>query len=262
MLSTGDTHVNSAREPLISRSTDWLGQDDPTLTSLLQEGDLSLEGLISWSSNFVFLGHVQRADTILQVVYKPVRGERPLADFPTGTLAAREVAAFVLDRLLGWHLVPPTVMREGEYGAGSVQLFLPVDQEAHYFTFRDDHSFRSAFMTLVTFDIIANNADRKSGHCLRYGSRRIIAIDHGLCFHTGPKLRSVIWDFAGLMVPRSVLSAVRRLLDEWSSASARLAPYLTVDELDALRARTEALLASRRFPHPPADRRPYPWPPI
>jgi uncharacterized repeat protein (TIGR03843 family) len=254
--------VKSAYEPLSGQSIEWPAQDDAELTGLLQEGDLTLEGLISWGSNYVFLGQVQAADASLPVVYKPVRGERPLADFPSGTLAAREVGAFVLDRLLGWRLVPPTVMREGEYGAGSVQLFLPVDQEAHFFTFRDDRSFRPALMSLVAFDIIANNADRKAGHCLRHGKRTIVAIDHGLCFHTAPKLRTVIWDFAGLLLPRAVLSALRRLLDDWSTASSCLAPYLTVDEIGALRARAEALLASRRFPHPPEGRRPYPWPPI
>jgi len=231
---------------------------------ILKEGRLTLTGLLPWSSNYTFLGQVSLGNAQMAVVYKPIRGERPLWDFPHGTLARREVAAYELSAALGWELVPATVLRSGPHGLGSVQRFVAVDQEAHFFTFHQDPAFRHVLQALALFDIIANNADRKAGHCLRAGQGRIIAIDNGLCFHTEPKLRTVIWDFAGEPIPFDLEADLRRLSVELADAHSQicrqLAPLLANAEIQALRARLDALLKAGRFPHPPEDRRPYPWP--
>jgi len=165
----------------------------PAALTLLREGALTLVGLLPWSSNYTFLGQITRGDERLPVVYKPTRGERPLWDFRRGTLAGREVAAYEVSRALGWDFIPPTVLRDGPHGVGSVQLFVTADQDAHFFTFHEDPAFRRVLQSLALFDVVVNNADRKGGHCLRVDIGRIVAIDHGLCFHVEPKLRTVIW---------------------------------------------------------------------
>ncbi len=232
--------------------------------ALLVKGVLALEGLLPWSSNYTFLGTVSHGAEQAVVVYKPIRGERPLWDFPRGTLAKREVAAFEVDRALGWGLVPPTVLRDGPHGPGSVQLFVNADQDAHFFTFRADPQFRHCLQALALFDVVANNADRKGGHCLAVSPGHMIAIDQGLCFHAEDKLRTVIWDFAGEPIPADLAADLRRLQAELVGASSpicgRLAPLLAPEEIAALRARLSALLTAGCFPVPPTDRRPYPWP--
>jgi len=242
--------------------TDGSGIDQ--LLGLLSTGELTLAGLIPWSSNYTFLGEVSAGDASAPIVYKPIRGERPLFDFPRNTLAKREVASFVVCRALGWNLVPPTVLRTGPHGRGSVQLFINVDQDAHFFTFREDPIFRRALQTLALFDLIANNADRKGGHCLRAGDGCIIAIDQGLCFHAHDKLRTVIWDFASEEWPADLAADLRRLeadlADGDGSTRRALAALLDAGEIAALRHRVTAALAAGKFPAPPEDRRPYPWP--
>jgi uncharacterized repeat protein (TIGR03843 family) len=198
------------------------------------------------------------------VVYKPTRGEQPLWDFPRNTLAKREVAAYVVCRALGWDLVPPTVLRAGPHGRGSVQLFVGVDQDANFFTFRDEPTFRHALQTLALFDVITNNADRKGGHCLRAGDGCIVAIDQGLCFHVEDKLRTVIWDFAGEPIPADLAADLGRLaadLEDADSDTVRaLARLLDAGELAVFRRRIAAALDAGFYPDPPEDRRPYPWP--
>ena len=234
------------------------------LLELLGGGELTLAGLIPWSSNYTFLGEVSLGDESAPVVYKPIRGERPLFDFPRNTLAKREVAAYVVCRALGWDLVPPSVLRTGPHGRGSVQLFVNVDQDAHFFTFHDDPAFHHVLRALALFDLIANNADRKGGHCLRAGDGCIIAIDQGLCFHAHDKLRTVIWDFAGEPFPTDLAADVTRLELDLADADGNtrrdLAGLLDADEIAALRRRVAAALAAGIFPAPPEDRRPYPWP--
>jgi uncharacterized repeat protein (TIGR03843 family) len=240
------------------------GSETDRLLGLLGGGELTLAGLIPWSSNYTFLGEVSLGDESAPVVYKPIRGEQPLFDFPRNTLAKREVAAYVVCRALGWDLVPPTVLRTGPHGRGSVQIFVNVDQDAHFFTFRDDPAFAHVLRALAIFDLIPNNADRKGGHCLRAGAARIIAIDHGLCFHVHDKLRTVIWDFAGEPFPADLAAGLARLeldlADAQGNASRSLAGLLDADEIAALRRRIAAALTSGTFPNPPEDRRPYPWP--
>jgi hypothetical protein len=220
-------------------------------------------GLMPWSSNYTFLVTIQYADVEALAIYKPSRGERPLWDFPDGTLAHREVAAFQVSHALGWHFVPPTVLRDGFLGPGAVQLFIEVDPEAHYFTLRDDHE--PVFQRVAIFDYIINNADRKGGHCLKDVEGHIWTIDHGLTFHTDYKLRTVIWDFAGQPIPAVILEDLSRLqqtMNQPSNSILRtLAQLITGRELTMFRRRMERILNTRKFPEPGAGRN-IPFPPI
>jgi uncharacterized repeat protein (TIGR03843 family) len=237
---------------------------EDALLTLMREGALALEGLIPWSSNYTFLARIGEGPTPTLVVYKPIRGEQPLWDFPRGTLARRETAAYLVSRALRWNLVPPTVLRRGQHGLGSAQLYVEVDQDAHYFTFQKDSAFRNVLMALALFDVIANNADRKAGHCLAIEPGRVLAIDQGLCFHVEGKLRTVIWDFAGEPIPASLTLDLRRLqaelAEDQSALTAALTSLLSQAEIAALRRRLAQLLKINRYPDPPEDRRPYPWP--
>ena len=243
---------------------------------LLQTGSLDIEGLLPWSSNYTFL--VQICDGAdpegrqqVEAVYKPRRGERPLWDFSQGTLCLRERAAFVTSQALGWHLVPPTVLREGPHGIGSVQLFIAHDPEAHYLTFEGDPAHRRQLQQIVLFDILINNADRKSGHVLLEtagqadGRDRLWTIDHGICFHTDAKLRTVIWEFAGEPIPDDLLDALQQFQDQVSTDQnglrTELASLLTGAEVAALQKRTQRLIQDGKFIQPGPGRH-YPWPPI
>lgn len=258
--------MTSKREPTDADCTaPWTNNDEADrLLRLLSKGELTLRGLMPWSSNYTFLGRVSDETAAQEVVYKPVRGERPLWDFPKGTLAKREVAAFVVCHALGWGFVPPTVLRNGPHGRGSVQVYVEVDVDEHFFTFRDAPRHRRSLQALALFDIITNNADRKGGHCLCTDDGCIIAIDQGLCFHVEPKLRTVIWDFAGQPIPADLRFSVARLADELDDPDSEtvqaLRALLFEGEIAALRQRTRDLVMAECFPDPPEDRRPYPWP--
>jgi hypothetical protein len=198
---------------------------------------------------------------IFPAVYKPARGERPLWDFPEGSLAQREVAAYVISRALGWDLVPPTVLRpDGPAGPGSLQLFVDADPERHYFRFNQAEKQR--LRPAALFDLLINNADRKGGHVLLGESDHLWLIDHGVCFHVEDKLRTVIWDFVGEPIPGELLAGLRifrRALKEDAALQAELAALLSAPELSALQARAGRLLRLKCFP-PPGAGRPYPWP--
>jgi len=189
-------------------------------------------------------------------VYKPERGERPLWDFPRG-LYKRELAAWHLSQAFGWGLVPLTIERDGPYGEGSFQLFIPADFEQHYFTLRENPEHRAQLQRICLFDLVANNADRKSGHCLLGPDRVVYAIDNGLCFNVAPKLRTVIWEFADEPLPPDIVAAVTRLVR--AGLPKRLAALLEPDERRAVLARAAALLESGRFPDGSAAHG-YPWP--
>jgi uncharacterized repeat protein (TIGR03843 family) len=224
--------------------------------ALLARGEIAVKGRLPWASNATFLVEVTHAGAATLGVYKPQRGERPLWDFPRG-LHRREVAAYQLSETLGWHLVPPTLAREGPYGPGSVQLFVDAEFEEHYFTLRQRPEHRAALARLCAFDLLANNADRKSGHCLLGRDGRLHAIDNGLCFHAEPKLRTVVWDFAGEPLPEDIRSACRRLARQGLPGS--LAELIGAEERTALLARARALGAAERFPVDPTGMQ-YPWP--
>jgi uncharacterized repeat protein (TIGR03843 family) len=225
--------------------------------TLLLQGDVELEGRLPWSSNATYLVSLCHEGQAGKAVYKPYRGERDLWDFPDG-LFIREVAAYVLSEVLGWGLVPETVMREdGPLDGGSYQRFIEADFEQHYFTLLEDPVHHDALRRVAVFDLLANNADRKSGHCIIDGDGRIWAIDHGLCFHDEPKLRTVIWDFAGEPIDPDLLADVERVA---SAPPADLRGLLSEDEVTALARRAAAVVRSARFPDPSPSRRPYPWP--
>jgi uncharacterized repeat protein (TIGR03843 family) len=227
-----------------------------TLKALL-EGEIELQGRMPWSSNSTFLVTVAFDGEVMQAIYKPHRGERPLWDFPDG-LYRREVAAYELSEALGWRLVPETVLREeAPFDAGSLQRFVDADFEQHYFTLLEGHpETHDALRAMATFDLVANNADRKSGHCLLAGDGHIWGIDHGLCFHVEPKLRTVIWDFAGEPIPDHLLADLDALA---SDPPATLVGLLTEAERTMVVRRAAAVVKLGRFPHPTSDR-PYPWP--
>jgi uncharacterized repeat protein (TIGR03843 family) len=210
-----------------------------------------------WSSNATFLVELCHEGVSMPAVYKPTRGERPLWDFPGG-LHRREVAAYRLSEALGWGVVPETVIREeAPLGPGSLQRFVPADFTQHYFTLLERPELHDALRTICTFDLVANNADRKGGHCLLDEDGRVWAIDNGLCFHTDPGLRTVIWDFAGEAVPPALLDDVARVV---AAPETGLEDLLDAAEVDALRRRGRALLARPRFPDAGTSRYAYPWP--
>lgn len=222
----------------------------------LREAELSVEGRMPWSSNATFLVEARDGDRTEPAVYKPLRGERPLWDFPPG-LGKREVAAWELAQALGWDLVPPTVLRDGPLGEGSVQRFVEADFEQHYFTLVEDEDLHPQLRRMAAFDIVANNTDRKGGHCLLAEGGHVYGIDHGLAFHEDFKLRTVIWDFGGEPVPDDLLGDLRRLLDEGLPPS--LADLLTPVECRALAFRAERLVEVGVFPVDTSGRQ-YPWP--
>jgi uncharacterized repeat protein (TIGR03843 family) len=207
------------------------------------------------SSNATFLVELALNGTIGHAVYKPGRGERPLWDFPP-RLYRREIAAYLLSETLGWGLVPLTIEREGPFGDGSLQRFVAADFEQHYFTLREDVAHHDRLRQICLFDLVSNNADRKSGHCL-YCDGAIYAIDNGLTFHVDPKLRTVIWDFAGEPIARPLLADLQELLD--AGIPSELAALLTHDERKALFARARAVVDAGAFPADGSGMR-YPWP--
>lgn len=219
-------------------------------------------GLMPNASNYTFLARCVHDGASVLAIYKPRRGEIPLWDFPEGTLHRREVAAYEVSRALGWPAVPPTVLRGGPEGAGSAQLFVRSDPEQHYFTLETGHA--DAFRRVALFDIVVNNADRKAGHCLLGEDGGIHVIDHGVCFSTEPKLRTVIWDFVGEPIDPSSVGDLARLDEELRSGPLRttLANLLDDVEIDEMRRRLGGLLDLGRFPEPEPGTRPYPWPPI
>ncbi len=212
-------------------------------------------------SNYTFLVNVQYEQRQLSAVYKPSRGEQPLWDFPDNTLAQREVAAYLVSESLGFHFVPFTTLRmDGPHGPGSLQQFIEYDPEYHYFTFSAEDKAR--LKPVVLFDLLVNNADRKGSHVFfEKDTHKLWAIDHGICFHEFDKLRTVIWDFAGQIIPDDLLECLSRLSSD-KSLLADLQAHLNAREVAALRARARSLMQVRVFPFPPQGRRAYPYPPV
>ncbi len=227
----------------------------PPALELLRGGEIQVKGRLPWSSNGTFLVDLCLGDARGMAVYKPLQGERPLWDYPSG-LYRREVAVYLVSEALGWGLVPETVLRDGPFGPGSLQRFVPAHFEDHYFTMLERPELHDALQAICLFDLVVNNGDRKSGHCLRGEDGRVWAIDHGLCLHAEPKLRTVIWDFAGQPLPADRLDAVARLA---AAPPAELAGLLEPDEVEALAARAAAVLRRPVFPVIRSARA-YPWP--
>lgn len=238
--------------------------DIETMLQLMRCGTLEVHGLLPWSSNYTFLADVTDPLTEMStmVVYKPRKGERPLWDFPQGTLYKREVAAYLVSAALGWNLVPPTVARDGPHGIGSVQLFIDADYDQHYFTLKEDHV--AHFQRMALFDAVINNADRKGGHVLIDDNAHVWAIDHGIAFHDEYKLRTVIWEWVGEPLQpdhRTALEALGQQLEADQPLVLALGELLFPREIKAMQKRLERLLRSGKFPGP-LGQRSMPWPPV
>lgn len=231
---------------------------------ILERGEIDEEfGILRWSSNYAFLVSVKLDGEALTAVYKPQRGERPLWDFPDGTLCYRELASFVTSEQLNWSIVPPTVLREGSRGIGTFQFFIDHNPEENYFSFSDE--LKQQLRRFVIFDYLVNNADRKGGHCLLDAFGHIWGIDHGITFHASGKLRTVIWDYAGQPVDIAILTDVEKLCaaldDETGEFRARLRELLARNEITAFQNRVRNLIRLKKFPLPGAGPN-YPWPPV
>lgn len=230
-----------------------MGEDQ---LQLLRDGDITVKGRMPRSSNATFLVELTLDGATALAVYKPEQGERPLWDFPPG-LYRREIAAYLLSEALGWGLVPLTTQREGPLGDGSLQLFVAADFRQHYFTLLESGEHRENLQRICLFDLVANNADRKSGHCLLVPGDRIYAIDNGLTFHAEPKLRTVIWDFGEEPIAPALQEDLRRVVSDGLPAA--LAELLDPDEQGALKRRARGLLRTGHFPVDKSGLR-YPWP--
>jgi len=224
-------------------------------------GEVEIEGRMPWSSNATFLVRVCASSvggktSQGQAIYKPLRGERPLWDFDPG-LYRREVAAYLLSEAMGFDLVPPTLVREGPLGEGSLQWFVDADHQEHYFTILEKRAdLHDQLRKMCVLDIVANNTDRKSGHCLLGRDDQIWGIDHGLCFAADFKLRTVIWEFGGEPIPDSVVAPLERLVDR---VPLGIASLLSDEETMAIQERAEWLLQRGELPIDETGRR-YPWP--
>ena len=229
--------------------------------SLLEHGQVRIEGRLIDASNATLYCCVRLRAESAHAVYKPIAGERPLWDFPDGTLAAREMAAYLVSEALGWKIVPPTVLRAGPLGDGMLQQWIEVDEAVD--VTRLVRGRDSQLRRMALFDAVVNNADRKGGHLLPTPSGHVYGIDHGVCFHRDDKLRTVLWQWRGRPLDgedTDALTGLRADLD--AGLGERLGGLLTGREVAATGARVDRLLATRRFPLPSGDWPAIPWPPF
>ncbi|MFE7230757.1 SCO1664 family protein [Streptomyces sp. NPDC057596] len=256
---------------------------------LLAQGELTVRGRIREASNAALFCTVAYDGREASCVYKPAAGERPLWDFPAGTLAAREVAAYEVSEATGWSLVPPTVLRDGPYGEGMVQLWIEATPEAELLALLDAeepgpgwkaigfaevgegrtallvHADDERLRRMAVLDAVINNADRKGGHLLPTPEGHLYGIDHGVTFNVENKLRTLLWGWAGEPLPPEVLAVLKALKDtlgDGAPLATRLAALITPAELDATRARVTALLTSGTHPEPSGEWPAIPWPPV
>jgi len=255
MATSTDAGGNASQPPQPSQPAGEL--------DALTRGTITVRGLFEFGSNYTFLCEVNlpEADTPLRAVYKPAQGEQPLWDFESGSLSRREVAAFRVSQALGWDFIPTTVLRvDGPYGEGSLQAYRDLDLEQDYFSLRETAA--EDLRRVAAFDALVNNADRKAGHLARDRGGRLWLIDHGLCFHAEPKLRTVIWDFAGEEIPPVLVTDIQQLgarLKGDALLRQDLNELLTSPEVAALDRRVRGLVRQPRFPVPGPGRS-VPWP--
>ena len=247
--STGEPGDGAARLPV--------GQ----ALDLLACGDLDLVGRLVDASNATLYCDVSRGGVTAACVYKPFAGERPLWDFPDGTLAAREVGAYAVSEATGWDLVPPTVMRDGPYGPGMVQIWVQVDETVDLaWLSRSDHP---DLRRMAVLDVVLNNADRKGGHLLPTTDGRVFGVDHGVCFAVPGKLRTLLWQWRGEALSDEAVEVLESLRDDLSAELGdRLEDLLTVSEVRATRRRVDRLLRAGVHPEPSGDWPAIPWPPF
>jgi uncharacterized repeat protein (TIGR03843 family) len=235
-------------------------EDDDT-ERFLRTAEITECKLVPWGSNYTFAvvleDHSGEHEQGIGI-YKPRAGEAPLWDFPSGTLYQREYASYVVSQFLGWEFIPCTVIRDGPHGIGTVQLYIEPEERLHYSVLRDEH--RDELQRMAVFDIVTNNADRKSSHFFRGADdNKVWGIDHGLTFNVHPKLRTVIWDFIGEPIEGDLLDALIRLYVD-DDLPARLKPHLDPLEIEALRARAARLADAAVFPELTSRRNiPYGW---
>ncbi len=252
-----------SREPRESREEAGPAADDHSAAlELLAQGELEVEGRLVVASNATLYCTIRCGDAEAACVYKPVAGERPLWDFPHGTLAGREVAAYAVSQAAGWNLVPPTVYRDGPFGPGMCQLWIDADATVDLVALSRSADNR-ALRDMAVFDAVVNNADRKIGHLLPVSDGRLYGCDHGVCFGEEYKLRTVLWQWRGRKLPGRALQALARLKAELATGSlaAELPQRLTEDEITATRQRVDLLLQANVHPYPPEDWPAVPWPP-
>jgi hypothetical protein len=229
--------------------------------AVLTEGDLAIEGRLVDASNTTLYSVVTQGVISLTCVYKPVAGERPLWDFPDGTLAGREVGAYLVSEATGWDVVPPTVMRDGPLGPGACQLWIDIDEGADVMALL--HSNHPGLRRMAVFDAVVNNADRKGGHLLPTPGGHIYGVDHGVCFATEDKLRTVLWQWRGTALPDDALDTLAALrIDLAGDLGIQLKALITAREVSAVRRRVDRLLREGLFPVPGDGWPAVPWPPF
>jgi uncharacterized repeat protein (TIGR03843 family) len=251
-------------EPAVAAEPAGEGDRDAAALELLAAGVLQVQGRLAVASNETFYCTLSHQGQSAACVYKPVAGERPLWDFPSGTLAGREVAAYQVCRAAGWHLVPPTVYRDGPFGPGMCQLWIDADPDIDLIALarRTDHP---GLRQMAVFDAVVNNADRKIGHLLPAPGGDLFGCDHGVCFGEDYKLRTVLWQWRGKILPASALAGLallKKALADGGGLAGRLARWLAPGEVDATRKRINLLLKHRVHPYPPEDWPAVPWPPV
>jgi hypothetical protein len=234
---------------------------------VLADGEIEIVGRILGSTNHAMFCRVTKAcptpeaSVVVDAIYKPIAGERPLDDFPDETLSRREVAAFLVSESIGWSIVPPTVLRDGPFGEGALQLWIDIDETVDVVALvvGDDPRLRR----IAVFDAAVNNTDRKGGHLLPVTGGHVYGVDHGVCFSTVPKLRTVLWGWRGHSLAPDELDGLARMRDALRGDLARdLAGLLSRGEIAATRRRVDGLLETRRFPLPRPDWPAIPWPPF
>ena len=238
------------------------GSADPDI-ELLTEGELEVEGRLVEASNATLYCAVTHAGREAACVYKPVAGERPLWDFPHGTLAGRELAAYAVSRASGWDIVPPTVYRDGPFGPGMCQLWIDSDPSVDLIALARN-SRHKGLRAMAVFDAVINNADRKIGHLLPTSAGHVYGCDHGVCFAEEYKLRTVLWQWRGDPLTADAVQVLERIGAQLKTGELNetLREWLTTDEIKATRRRIEMLLRRRVHPYPPEDWPAVPWPPI
>ena len=245
----------------LEQGKDWIPSNH-NITDLLSNSEIDNLRLVSDSSNYVFLADLLHSSVGLGLgIYKPAQGERPLHDFPADSLYLREVATFEISRLLGWDLIPPTVICDGPHGIGSLQLFIPHNPAHHYFELRKNAQYENQLSLIAAFDLIVNNADRKGGHVLLGNDNQIWCIDNGLCFNQYYKLRTVIWDYAGKELSEKYCEDLRRILGylESHQGQKEFLRFICMEEVSALVNRIKVFLENPILPAISSNRS-VPWP--
>lgn len=235
-------------------SQEWVDQ----ISHFLSQGSMTVTGRLVDASNATLFGTIAYEDEAMDVIYKPIAGERPLWDFPDGTLADREYAAFLFSNLAGFNCVPPTILREGPAGLGMVQLWIDVDESIDLAQFfgSDEGSLRN----LAIFDACINNTDRKIGHLLPEESGHLFACDHGVTFHVDDKLRTVLWQWAGDALTQAEIGNLKRVAQVVRSHEELFTSHITKDEFAALLMRIERLVTEGVMPLPSDEWPAIPWP--